>query len=161
MRLLSPVEPLVGVEIRATIKRGARSAALLAGAVHCASPFTPSLRGELVSQAQQTMLENLERQFGRRLASRAFWDLRRATRLAGTAAHHGGHHRPPGKAPTDQRVLATVLDLSRRMQLLTRALFPHPEAVVVALAAYRQTWRLGLAWAECPIAPTFGTPADD
>ena len=134
---------------------------MLAGAVHCASPFTPSLRGELVSQAQETMLENLERQFGRRLASREFWDLRRAMRLAGTAPHQGAYHRLPKEAPGDQRVLATVLNVSRRMQLLTRALFPHPEAIVVALSAYRQTWQLGLAWADCPIAPTLNTPAED
>lgn len=152
MQNVSQVEPSpIGVELRAVIEKSARRAAVTAGVMSIANPYAAELPGESIWRVQETMLISLERKFGRRLASRAFWDVRRATRLKGACRRGLRHFGPTEDWPRHLRIFVVMLRINYQMQRLLRFLFPYPDAMAVAAAVYRQTWVLGVAWSQCPM----------
>lgn len=153
MQNVSQLEPSpISAELRAVIEKSACRAAVTAGAMSIANPFAAELPGESIWRVQERMLISLESKFGRRLASRAFWDVRRATRFEG-ACRRGLHHFGPTEDwPRHLRILVVMLRINYQLQRFLRLLFPYPDAMAVAAAVYRQTWVLGVAWSQCPMA---------
>ncbi len=153
MQNVSQVEPSpISAELRAVIEQSARRAAVTAGAMSIANPYAAELPGEFIWRVQEAMLVSLERRFGRRLASRAFWDVRRATRLKGACRRGLYHFGPTEDWPRHLRIVVVMVRINCQIHRFLRLLFPYPDAMAAAAAVYRQTWALGLAWSQCPIA---------
>ena len=153
MQNVSQVEPSpISAELRALIEKSARCAAVTAGAMSIANPSAAELPGEFIWRVQEAMLISLERKFGRRLASRAFWDVRRATRLKGACRRGLYHFGPTEDWPQHLRILVVMVHINYQMHRLLRLLFPYPGAMAAAAAVYRQTWVLGVAWSQCSMA---------
>ena len=148
---VSQFEPSpISAELRAMIEKSARRAALTAGAMSIANPSAAELPGESIWRVQERMLISLESNFGRRLASRAFWDVRRETRLKGACRRGLCHFGPTW--PRHLRILVVMLRINYQLQRFLRLLFPYPDAMAAAADVYRQTWVLGVAWSQCPMA---------
>lgn len=161
MRNVGQVDPSsIGAELRVTIEESARRAAVTACAMSIANPLAPELPGEFIWQVQEEMLISLERKFGRRLASRDFWDVRRATRLKGVRWRSPYHFSPAEDWPRRQRILLVMLRINHHLQRVLRLLFPYTDAMATAAAVYRQTWLLGTAWSECPMADATASMVD-
>ena len=152
MQNLASIPTTISIQMRATIEASARRAAVTAGAMSIANPYAAELPSEFIWRVQEGMLISLERQFGRRLASRLFWDLRRMARLKCARRRSLHDYSSPEVSPRHLRVLAVMLRVNQQLQLILRLLFPLPEAMAVAAAVYRQTWELGAAWSQGPIA---------
>lgn len=153
MQDVGQVEPSsISAELRAMIEKSARRAAVTAGAMSIANPSAAELPGECIWRVQERMLISLESKFGRRLASRVFWDVQRATRLKGACRRGLYHFGPTEDWPRHLRILVVMLSVNYQLQRFLRLLFPYPDAMAAAAAVYRQTWVLGVAWSQCPMA---------
>jgi len=153
MQNVRQLEPSpISTELRAVIEKSARRAAVTAGAMSIANPSAAELPGESIWRVQEKMLISLESKFGRRLASRAFWDVRRATRLKGACRRGMYHFGPTEDWPGHLRILVVMVRINYQIHRFLRLLFPYPDAMAAAAAVYRQTWVLGVAWSQCPMA---------
>jgi len=123
MQNVSQVEPSpISAELRAVIEESARRAAVTAGAMSIANPSAAELPGEYIWRVQERMLISLESKFGRRLASRVFWDVRRATRLKGACRRGLYHFGPTEDWPRHLRILVVMLRINDQLQRFLRLL---------------------------------------